>query len=240
MRRFLSNTLLIAGALALSSCANLPLADLSNIMRGDAPLTEEKVARGLREALSIGTQRTSSSLSTDGGFSANSLLRIALPEELTTVSSRSRTLGLGGEVDKFETQMNRAAELAAGEAFDVFSSAITGMSLRDAFSILNGPPNAATAYFKQETSAELASRFEPVVQSAMEKVGVYTVYTELVSRYNAIPLVRPVNVDLEAYIVDRTLYGMFSVLEQEELKIREDPMARTTELLKSVFGRKAQ
>lgn len=236
MRPLLAKTLVIACSMVLSSCASLQIPDLTGILPGEAPLTEQKVARGLKEALTIGTQRTSATLSATGGFSSNSLLRIALPEEFNTVASRLRSIGLGGEVDSFELKMNQAAEKAAGEAFDVFSTAIVNMSLTDAFSILNGPQNAATTYFKKETSTELANRFEPVVKSAMEQVGVYTVYSQLVESYNAIPLVRPVTVDLEAYIVQRTLSGMFSVLESEELKIREDPLARTTELLKSVFG----
>jgi len=170
------------------------------------------------------------------GFSANTLLRISLPNEFNTVANRLRSFGLGNEVDKFELQMNQAAETAAGEAFDVFSAAIINMPLREAFLILNGHSNAATVYFKEQTSAELANRFAPVVQSAMEKVGIYTLYNQLIDRYNAIPLVRPVNVDLEAHIVNQTLIGMFSVLESEELKIREDPLARTADLLKRVFG----
>jgi len=228
--------LILVATLSFSSCASIQKMDLDGILSGQMPLSQDTVAKGLREALSIGTQRTSSTLSEEGGFSSNALLRIALPDELNTLSSRLRTLGLGEQVDRFETQMNQAAERAAGEAFSVFADAIRSMTIQDAFSILDGPPNAATVFFRDRTSAELTSRFEPVVKSAMDQVGVYTVYSNLVDRYNTIPLVRPVELDLEAYIVDKTLAGMFSVLETEELRIREDPLARTTDLLKRVFG----
>ena len=227
---------LLVSALIPLSCANLNLAELDSILKGNAPLTQETVAKGLLEALTIGTERTSATLSKDGGFSSNSLLRIALPSELQQIESRLRTLGLGKEVDRFELQMNQAAERAAGEAIDVFASTIISMTIQDAFAILDGPANAATMFFKERTSVELTSRFAPVVQSAMDQVGVYGVYTSLVDRYNAIPLIKPVSVDLEAYIVERTLSGMFSVLETEELQIRQNPVARTTELLKRVFG----
>jgi hypothetical protein len=228
--------LILLVALPLTSCSSLQQLDLNGIVSGQMPLSQDTVAAGLREALRVGTERTSSSLSSEGGFSSNSLLRIALPDEMTTLASRLRSLGLGDQVDSFETQMNRAAERAAGEAVDVFSGAIRTMTIQDAFAILDGPPNAATQYFQERTTVELTSRFEPVVQSAMDQVGVYTVYSRLVERYNSIPLVRPVQVDLEDYIVQKTLAGMFSVLETEELRIREDPLARTTDLLKRVFG----
>ena len=224
--------------LTLTSCSSLQSLDLGGLLSGQAPLTQEMVANGLREALHVGTERSSSTLSQEGGFSANTLLRIALPVELSTVSSRLRALGLGDQVDHFEVQMNRAAELAAGEAIDVFAGAIRTMTIQDAFSILNGPPNAATRYFADRTTLELTDRFEPVVKTAMDQVGVYTIFSNLVDRYNSIPLVKPVKVNLEAYIVERTLFGLFSVLETEEQRIREDPLARSTELLKRVFESK--
>ena len=219
-----------------TGCLNLQLSDLDGILNGQAPLTESTVADGLKEALRVGTDRTSSSLSARGGFSDNSFLRIVLPSKFETAASRLRSLGLGSQVDEFETQMNRAAEQAALEAVDVFAAAIQAMTVQDAFAILNGPEDAATVYFRDRTSSELNSRFQPVVQSAMEKVGVYNAYNSLVRRYNAIPLVKPITVDLQTHIVDGTLHGMFSVLATEEQRIREDPIARTTDLLKRVFG----
>jgi len=223
-------------ALFISGCASIQMQDLEELLNSNLPLTEETVADGLREALDVGTSRTSSVLSREGGFSDNLLLRIALPEEFNAVASRLRSLGLDEQVDDFELKMNRAAERAAVEAVDVFATAIRSMSIQDAFAILDGPQNAATEYFKLKTSAELTGRFSPHVRSAMEEVGVYVVYSSLVERYNSIPLVRPINVDLEVHIVERTLFGIFDTLAGEELRIREDPLARTTNLLKRVFG----
>ncbi|NNF04524.1 MAG: DUF4197 domain-containing protein, partial [Rhodothermales bacterium] len=131
---------------------------------------------------------------------------------------------------------NRAAEAAAGEAFDVFAGVIRSLTIQDAFDVLNGPPDAATSLFKARASDELRERFLPVVTGSMEEVGLYRTYEDLVARYNAIPLVRPVEFDLEMYIVDETMSGLFSTLEQEEARIREDPLARTTALLQRVFG----
>jgi len=222
--------------LTLSGCASIPLPNMDGILGGQMPLTESTVADGLKEALRVGTDRTSSSLSAQGGFSDNTLLRIALPSNFETAASRLRSLGLDKQVDEFENQMNRAAEQAAAEAVDVFVTAIQGMTLQDAFAILDGPQDAATVYFKDRTTAELTSRFRPVVKTAMEKVGIYNTYNTLVKSYNSIPLVKPVTVDLEAHIVEKTLYGMFSVLADEEQLIRENPLARTTDLLKQVFG----
>lgn len=214
----------------------MDIAALENILSTEAPLNEETVASGLREALSVGTGRAVETLSADGGFGANELLRIPIPENLETMTNRLRTVGLGDQVDRFENQMNTAAEQAAGLALDVFAGAIREMSIGDAFGILNGPENAATLYFKDQTEQELTRRFGPVVDDVMQQLGVVRVYEDLVTRYNAIPLVRPVEFDLETYVVSQTLDGLFSTLASEEQRIREDPLARTTALLQRVFG----
>ena len=222
--------------LLLPGCASIDIADLEDMIGLQAPLDEETVAAGLREALEVGTGRAVETLSADGGFSANELLRIPIPENLETMASRLRSVGLGDQVDRFEDQMNSAAEQAAGQAIDVFAGAIREMTIQDAFSILNGPDNAATVYFRDRTETELTSRFSPVVDNVMRELGVVQVYEDLVTRYNAIPLVRPVTFNVQEYVVDRTLEGMFSTLAQEEQRIREDPIARTTRLLQRVFG----
>ena len=218
------------------SCAGLQLSDVFDTQ---APLTESTVIDGLKEALRIGTERTSSSLSARGGFSDNLLLRIVYPDELASVTRTLRRIGLDSQVDEFETNMNRAAEQAAGEAIDVFVSAIGRMSVQDAFGILDGADDAATTYFQERTSEELRIRFAPVVNGVMEDVGVYQAYTSIIDAYNTIPLTTPVSFDLEEHILDGTLSGLFSVLADEELRIREDPLARTTALLKRVFGPKS-
>lgn len=233
--RFLSFILVVA---LLPGCASVNIADLSDLLNTEAPLNEETVTAGLKEALEIGTGRAVNTLSAEGGFGASDVLRIPIPENLETMASRLRSVGLGDQVDRFEDQMNSAAEQAAGLAIDVFAGAIRDMSIQDAFGILNGPQNAATMYFRDRTEVELTSRFSPVVDDVMQELGVVRVYEDLINRYNAIPLVRPVQFDVQAYVVDRTLDGMFTTLASEEQRIREDPIARTTQLLQRVFGRR--
>lgn len=229
--------LLSVTLLALPGCASIDIANLEDILSMQAPLDEDTVAAGLREALNVGTGRAVETLSAEGGFGANDLLRIPIPENLETMTSRLRAVGLGDQVDRFEDQMNTAAEQAAGLAIDVFAGAIREMTIQDAFGILNGPSNAATAYFQERTTQELTTLFTPVVDDVMRQMGVVRVYEDLVTRYNAIPLVRPVEFNVQSYVVERTLDGMFSTLASEEQRIREDPLARTTKLLQRVFGR---
>lgn len=237
MHRFLRPPWLLALSLfLLPGCASVDMAALGDLIASPAPLNEETVASGLKEALEVGTGRAVETLSAEGGFGASDVLRIPIPENLETMTSRLRRVGLGDQVDRFEDQMNAAAEQAAGLAIDVFAGAIRQMTIQDAFAILNGPENAATMYFRERTESELTTRFGPVVDDVMQQLGVVRTYEDLVTRYNAIPLVRPVTFDIEAYVVGRTLDGMFSTLAQEEQRIREDPIARTTRLLQRVFG----
>jgi len=219
-------------------CAETGGIDLSGWLGGlggQELLTEGTVVAGLKEALEVGTSRATDTLSSRGGFGDDPLLRIPLPEELRTLGTTLRTVGLGEQVDRFEAQMNRAAEQAAGAALPVFTAAVKDMTLQDAFAILDGPEDAATRYFQDRTSDALRARFAPVVERSMEAVGVYAVYQDLVARYDAIPFTKPPAPDLERYITDRTLSGLFGRLAEEEAKIRQDPVARSTRLLERVF-----
>lgn len=200
-------------------------------------LDNRTVVAGLKEALKVGTERTVSLTSARDGFLGNALIRIALPSQFESVASTMRNYGFGSYVDELETGMNRAAELAATEATEVFWSAITSMTLADGFAILQGEDTAATEYFRGRTGTELRSRFSPIVRRSMNEVGVARLYDQALENYNRIPLVeKPEMVNLEQYVTDRALTGLFTVLGQEEQKIRQDPIARTTELLKRVFG----
>jgi len=224
----------------LPGCAALQDGTLSGILESldsSGALDEQTVIAGLKEALKVGTERTVASTSTEGGYLGNALIRIALPEQLDSAASTLRSAGLGSYVDELETGMNRAAELAAVEAAEVFWSAITSMSVADAFSILNGHDTSATEYFRGRTSLSLEQRFQPIVIGAMNEVGVARLYSQTLDIYNKIPLVeKPQIVNLEDYVTDRALIGLFTVLGQEEQKIRTDPVARTTDLLRRVFG----
>lgn len=217
-------------------CAELQGINLSGLLDATAPLDQTTVARGLKEALEVGTQRTTSALSAPGGFSKNRGLRLALPSELATVAKLLKGVGLGAQVDALEDSMNLAAEAAAARAVPVFAKAITSMSIADAFAILNGPDDAATVYFRDRTSQELLAQFLPIASNAMREVGVYGVYQELIARYDQIPFAKPASVDLEDYVATKTLDGIFGELAKQEAQIREDPGARSTALLRRVFG----
>ena len=226
--------MIAVAVLLVTGCFNTALLD--KMLGDDGALDEATVAEGLKEALQIGTERSTASTSKLDGFYGNALIRIALPEQYDGVAKTLRNFGMGSYIDDFERSMNRAAERASGEAIDVFWSAITQMSISDAFGILNGGETAATDYFRRNTSASLTARFQPIVTAKMEEVGVYNFYNDLVAKYNMLPIDKPEAVDIDDYVTARTIDGIFSVLEGEEKRIRDDPAARTTELLRKVFG----
>jgi len=218
----------------LVGCAGFNTRHLEQIL--DQPLDSDTVAAGLKEALRIGTERATVKTSRVDGFFGNTLIRIALPDQYTDAADALRRLGLGSQVDGFELSMNRAAEKASGEAVAVFWDAVSRMTIADAMGILNGESNAATQYFWNNTHDDLRARFQPIVQTQMEAVGVYRLYEDLASYYNLLPVPKPEAVDLDAYITRETMAGLFLMLEKEEFKIRKDPGSRTTELLRKVFG----
>ena len=218
-------------------------ADLDRVARGvvqppaAGSLNESTVIAGLREALRIGSTRTTEATGRVDGFLGNALIRIALPEGYQAMANGLRRVGLGSRVDELEVAMNRAAEQSAGEARDVLWDAIQSMTIADGFHILQGGDTAATEYFRGRTSATLKQRFQPVVQAKMEQVGLYRLHKDFSDAYLSLPFSRPEQVvNLDEYVADRALQGLFTVLGQEEQRIRRDPAARTTELLKQVFG----
>jgi len=202
----------------------------------NAGLDENTVVAGLKEALQVGTERSVSRTSQEGGFLDDPLLRIALPDDLETMGKALRTVGMGSQVDALEVSMNRAAEAASAEAKTVFWDAVSSMSISDAYGILNGPDDAATSYFRGRTEGTLRERFSPVVERAMQQVGLYQAYDGLLTRYRALSLFSNPTVELNRYVTDETLDGLFQVLAVEEKKIRTDPVARSTDLLRTVFG----
>ncbi|MEM7410307.1 MAG: DUF4197 domain-containing protein [Myxococcota bacterium] len=201
-----------------------------------AGLSESQIASGLKEALKVGTERTVTRTARQGGFLDNPLVRIVLPDELAEIADRLRSIHLGGPADELEVAMNRAAERASAEAKTIFWDAVTSMTIQDAVRILNGPDDAATVYFRSRTEDALRSRFSPVVSAAMEQVGLYRAYDELVTRSRVLSLFADPTVELNRYVTDEALDGLFTILREEEQRIRRDPAARTTELLRQVFG----
>ncbi|MGH0030253.1 MAG: DUF4197 domain-containing protein [Myxococcota bacterium] len=238
MRNLIGMTL----SLALVGCAELGIDArqveglLGTTSGRGAGLDESTVVAGLKEALQVGTERAVDQTSQPGGFLDDALLRIALPDELQSVAKGMRAVGLGAQVDEVEVSMNRAAESASAEATDVFWQAVSSMSISDAYGILNGPDDAATTYFRGRTEGTLRERFSPVVESAMQSVGLYQAYDRLVQSYGALALFSDPKADLNRHVTDETLDGLFTVLASEEKRIREDPVARSSELLQKVFG----
>jgi hypothetical protein len=201
-----------------------------------AQLSDATTASGLSEALKLATQRAVQETSKPGGFLDDPQIRIKLPGKLETMATALRAVGMGGKVDELEVAMNRAAESAAGQATPVFVDAIQRMSFQDAGAILRGNDTAATSYFKKKTSAPLTAKFRPIVDAAMRNVGVTKQYDALVSEYASMPFASVPRFDLTGYVTGEALAGLFTVVGDEEKRIRKDPAARATSLLQQVFG----
>jgi RNA binding exosome subunit len=221
------------------------LAQLGDILKGlkkaigvDSELSENKIIEGLKEALEIGTSNAVGLVSQLNGYYKNPKIKIPLPDSVQKVEKILRKVGFGSKVDDFEMSMNRAAEQAAPEAKALFIDTIKQMSFDDARNILNGSDNAATLYFKDKTWNRLYDKFKPIVNSTMSEVGVTRYYQDLDKKVRSIPFADSMSFDLDKYVTDGTLEGLFYMVEQQERKIRQDPAARVTELLKEVFGGK--
>jgi hypothetical protein len=219
-------------ALLLFGCETLD----SLIMAQDQPLSERTIIAGLKEALERGTTLAVEVVSKEDGFFGNMEIRIHLPEELADVDKTLRRIGLGSKMDEFEESMNRAAEQAAALAIDIFFDAITQMTIADARAILQGADNAATRYLENNYRERLYHNFYPVVERAMHEVGLARVYKFILDKYNSIPLIEKKEYNLDEYITNRALDGLFLMVSREEKEIRTNPAARVTELLKKVFG----
>ena len=203
-------------------------------------LTNDKIVAGLKEALTVSTRNAVASTGRPNGFLENEAIKILLPDKLKKVGNGMRLIGMGSQVDALEVGMNRAAEQATPAAKQIFLDAVTRMSFADARQILSGGDTAATDYFKRQSSEQLSEAFAPVVHQAMENVGVVRQYDQLMKNPMAARVAASQNFDLDDYVVDKTVDGLFYVMAQEETKIRKDPMSQTTSILKEVFGRKQQ
>jgi hypothetical protein len=228
-----------ATILCLSSCDVQSQAQLGKILNqipvGGNPSTTE-IGLGIKQALEIGTSNGSDKLSAKDGFLGNLAVKILFPPEAQKVEKALRGIGLGSLADNVITSLNRAAEDAAKEAKPIFISAIKQMTIADATNILLGSKDAATSYFKRVTTAQLMEKFKPVITASLSKVGATKYWGDAAGQYNKIPLVKPVNTDLSAYVAQKAIDGMFIQVAQEELKIRENIGARSTTLLQKVFG----
>jgi len=208
----------------------------AEILGGEKGLSEDEIVNGLKQALEVGTSKAVTTVSQTDGYLKNPKIKIPLPENVKKVENFLRATGFGHQVDEFELSMNRAAERAAPEAKRIFWDAIKQMSFTDARRILDGPDNAATQYFQDKTTGRLQEIFEPITRQAMSEIGVTSYYQSIDDKIKTIPFANRMSFDLDQYVTDKALKGLYVMLAEEEKKIRQDPAARVTNLLKRVFG----
>jgi hypothetical protein len=231
-------TVVLIASACSSAQINQTMTEVNKALGSEQPLTTDEVAAGLKEALIKGTSTGSDQASMLDGYFKNPQIKIPLPPDIQKIETKLRNIGLGSEVDKFILTLNRGAEDAAKEAKPIFIGAIKQMTVQDAWGILKGSDRAATDYLKKTTSAALREKFQPVIANSLNKVEATKYYSTIVTKYNQIPLVEKINPDLNDYATTKAMDGLFLLISNEEKKIREDPLARTTELLKKVFGQK--
>lgn len=226
--------LLVLAVFSLSSCAELQQIATQYPTIGTA--NNINIASGLKEALNNGITKQVTKLTATDGFYTNAAVKILLPEELRKVDSALRAIGLSSLADEGLKVLNRAAEDAVKEATPIFVSAVQNMSFNDAKSILLGNNTAATSYLQTSTSTALYAKFNPVIKNSFSKVGADKVWTNIINKYNSIPLVNKVNPDLNDYVTNQAMNGVFKMIAVEEQNIRTNISARTSPLLQSVFA----
>ncbi|MDA8242059.1 MAG: DUF4197 domain-containing protein [Nitrospiraceae bacterium] len=240
MKAFLVTVLMLCSVISVQA-AGLEdmLRSFGSTPKGSQSSSEEgTTAAGLKEALAVGTENAVKSLSKPDGYFGNELVKILMPEKLRTVADVMKRVGYQQQVDEFVLSMNRAAEKAAPEAASIFGDAIREMTFDDARKILAGGDTSATDFFKEKTHDRLYAKFKPIISSSMDKVGMTRSYKEMMGKYESLPFMSSQSFDLDHYVTNKALDGLFLVVGQEEKNIRTNPAARTTDLLKSVFGGK--
>lgn len=230
---FFSGTLFLRAQ--LPQIPNIP--GLGNTSGAAAGLDNTKIASGLKEALSVGTEKAVAQVARPGGYLNDAAIKILLPKNLQVGEKVLRAAGQGPKIDDFIASMNHAAEDAAPEAKSIFGNAVKAMTIDDARKLLDGGDTSITDYFKSKTSAQLATAFRPHVEAAMSKNGVTQQYNALLGQVPQLPFMNSASLDINTYVVNKALDGLFYMLGQQEKDIRANPAARTTSLLKQVFGR---
>lgn len=200
------------------------------------PLTQQEIAAGLKQALEVGTNNVVAQIGKRNGFYRDSSIHIPLPDSLAKVQRTLKKVGLSSYLDDLELSLNRAAEQAVPKAKKLFWQAIKDMSWDDVLKIYNGPDDAATRYFQKKMTPALTREMYPVVQKTLASAGVIKAYDRVMKEYYDIPFVPKAKADLNDYVIQQTMDGMFYYLAKEEAAIRNDPLKRTTELLQRVFG----
>lgn len=240
--------LFFLAGMQLSGMALAQMPSLDNVMKAVPTLpatTGAKVGSsdaktdvaGIKEALALGTEKAVNSLSRANGYFGNQAVKILMPKNIQKVADMARMAGYEKQVDEFVLSMNRAAEAAVPLAAKIFGDAIRDMSVNDVRAILTGGDTAATAFFKRKSQDKLYAAFKPVVSKKVDEVGATRAYKDMMGRYEQVPLMQSKSLDLDDYVTRKALDGVFYMVGQEEKQIRTNPAARTTELLKTVFGK---
>jgi hypothetical protein len=198
--------------------------------------TEAEAGEGIKEALSQGLVGAVLKLNKEDGFFKDALYKILIPEDAQKIANTLRDIGFGNMVDKAILQINRGAEDAAGYAKPIFVNAIKSMSIQDAIGLVRNGDTSATHFFREKTTAQLVAAFTPVIKSSLDKVDATKYYGDMVTKYNSIPFVKKINPDLTNYVTTKATNALFDLVAQEEKNIRNNFAARTTDLLKKVFG----
>lgn len=199
--------------------------------------SQNMLISGFKQALSIGTEKAVQTVSQPDGYFGNQAIKILLPDSMQKVADVLGKLGMQKQVDDLIVSMNRAAEKAAPQAASIFGAAIKDMGIDDAQTIYSGGDTAATEFFKGKTSTQIFSAFKPIIASSMQEVGTTAQFNAIMSKYNAMPFVPKKTIDIEEYVTTKATDGLFTMVGEEEKKIRTNPAARTTDLLKSIFGK---
>lgn len=236
MRKILLLTFVLIAGSSLNSNAQL-LKGIKDVFSSkNTGISEQDAASGIKEALVKGTSESVQVVSKLDGYFGNPEIKIPLPPDAKAMAKKLRSMGMGKQVDQAVLALNRAAEDAAKEAKPIFVAAITSMTITDALNIVKGKDDAATQYLRKSTSPKLNKKFQPVIKTSLDKVDATKYWTDLANIYNKIPFVKRINPNLTAYVTERAIDGLFVMIAKEELKIRKDPVARTSEILRKVFG----
>ena len=223
----------------LEEAADIVLNEGGTSSSGTSSLTNGEVISGLKEALNVGIKNSIDLTSVTDGFLKNNDIRLPFPQDALKVKEKALEWGLDGQVDKFETTLNRAAEEATKEALPIFKDAILNMSIQDGFAILNGGDGAATRFLNDKTNSKLIAAFSPKVEAAISKVKLTEYWNPIINKYNSAMTFtggEKLNPDLNEYVTELAIKGLFHMVEKEENKIRKDPLARVTDILQKVFG----
>lgn len=228
VKRYLIAFAFTLGLISCDTLSNLPVS---------TTVTQTEAAQAIREALDQGVGRGISILNKEDGFFGSQAYKLLLPPDAQKIENTLRQIGMGSLVDRAILQINRAAEDAVGYARPIFVDAIKQMTIADAINIIKGPKDAATQYFRGKTTEKLIAAFSPIIKSSLDKFSATKYYTDVITTYNNFPTtLNKLNPDLPSYVVGKAVNALFDQIAQEEANIRENPVARTTDILKKVFG----